>query len=91
VKELMRLEDEVEDEEDVEDVGSDWALLEELLALLALLFLSFLSVEELDEAEELEDEVPESLLRPTGLSRSKPNCSKDLLKDVALVGSERCN
>ena len=71
--------------------STESSLREELLALLARLFLSLLSL------DELEPEVPRLRLlelldpAPTGLSRSKPNCSNERLKEVAFAGRVKCS
>lgn len=64
------------------ELPTDSSLSEKLLALLALLLRSFLLVEPL-----LLLSVPTT----TGLSKSKPNCSNERLKDVVLAGSVRCS
>jgi hypothetical protein len=85
---LKLLEPSTPPERELPLVPADSSLPEELLALLALLFLSFLSLLELAPDEPWL--LPELLASgPTGLSRSKPNCSKERLKEVALVGSVR--
>jgi hypothetical protein len=70
--------------------STESSLREELLALLARLFLSLLSL------VELEPDVPRLRLllelldpAPTGLSKSKPNCSNERLKEVAFAGRVR--
>lgn len=59
-----------------------------LLALLARLLRSF---PVLEPADELPPALPSASPAWVGLSRSKPNCSKDRLNDVVFAGRVRCN